>query len=44
MQIRTRFSISAEGMRLTLALSTETALESQRSLPGGTVEIVCACS
>jgi hypothetical protein len=32
MQIRTRFSISAD------------ALESQRSLPGGSVEIVYACS
>src|ERR1700677_3474239 len=35
-----------DGMRLTPALSTETALEleSQRSLPGGSVEIVYACS
>jgi hypothetical protein len=50
MQIRTRFSISADGYVTTPdgwpALSTETALEleSQRSLPGGSVEIVYACS
>jgi dihydrofolate reductase len=35
-----------DGMRLTPSLSTETklVLESQRSLPGGSVEIVYACA
>jgi dihydrofolate reductase len=35
-----------EGMRLTPSLSTETGLkfESERALPGGSVEIVYACS
>lgn len=54
MQIRTRFSITADGyvatpdggMRLTPSLSTDTrlTLEEQHSLPEGAVELVYACS
>jgi hypothetical protein len=35
-----------DGMRLTPAVSTDTqlVLESERSLPGGSVEIVYACA